>query len=62
MSDLKPINPIALMALKAHRSQLTEQQYRTLRGQVLAGDDEGARRGLLKILRRKRQGVNNECK
>lgn len=62
MADLKPINPTALLALKAHRSQLSAQQYGTLRGQVLAGDDEGALKGLRKILRRKRQGVSKGCK
>lgn len=58
MADLKPINPIALLALKAHRSRLTPQQYRTLRGQVLAGDDAGALKGLQKILRRGRVEVS----
>ena len=62
MSDLKPINPMALLALKAHRSQLTPQQYRTLRGQVLAGDDEGALKGLCKIKRRRREEVSRACK
>ena len=62
MSELTPINPTALLALKAHRARLTPQQYRTLRGQVLAGDDEGALKGLHKIMRRGRQEVDKECK
>ena len=62
MSDLKEINPAALLAIKANRPLLTAQQYRTLRGQVLAGDDEGALKGLRKIVRRNRQEVNSECR
>ena len=58
MDGLRPINPTALITLKAHRSQLTAQQYLTLRGQVLAGDDAGALKGLNKILKRK--DVKNE--
>ena len=38
--------------LKKHRLELTRQQMQTLRGQALAGDVEGARRGLEKVLRR----------
>lgn len=58
MTELKPINPQVLFALKAHRAKLTPQQYRTLRGQVLAGDDAGALKGLQKILRRGRVEVS----
>lgn len=53
MSDLRAINPRALMRLKAYRHRLNWQQYKTLRGQVLAGDDTGAMKGLDRILRRK---------
>ena len=42
----------AFMALKAARGSLTKQQYRTLRGQIFAGDADGAMRGLKKILER----------
>ena len=42
----------ALMQLKAVRHRLTVQQYKTLRGQVLAGDAEGAMRGLRRLLRK----------
>lgn len=42
----------ALMkALIARRTELTIQQYRTIRGQALAGDVEGAARGLDRALR-----------
>ena len=40
----------AMMFLKAYRSQLSHQQYKTLRGQVLAGDSVGAMKGLKRIL------------
>ena len=36
--------------LKAHRNELTRQQLRTLKGQALAGDTDGAIKGLKKIL------------
>ena len=45
----------AMMFLKAYRSQLTSQQYKTLRGQVLAGDSQGAMKGLRKLLNRMKQ-------
>lgn len=40
----------AIISIKAARNRLTVQQYRTLRGQVFAGDSLGALRGLKKIL------------
>ena len=49
---MQNIDVKALIQLKACRGQLTYQQYKTLRGQVLAGDSEGAMRGLQKILNR----------
>lgn len=52
MDAVKPINPTALIWLKSYRTRLTAQQYKTLRGQVLAGDADGAMRGLKKILNR----------
>jgi hypothetical protein len=48
------IDSKALIRLKAYRDRLTPQQYRTLKGQVLAGDADGALRGLQKILTAKR--------
>lgn len=58
MSELRGINPRALMRLKAHRHRLNWQQYKTLRGQVLSGDDTGAMKGLDRILRRKTHDHN----
>lgn len=39
--------------LKQNKHRLTAQQYKTLRGQALAGDVAGALKGLNKLLRRK---------
>ena len=44
----------AMMHVMACRDRLTPQQYRTLRGQVLAGDGDGALKGLRRILSRGR--------
>lgn len=52
MAAVKQIDATALIQIKAARPRLTGQQYKTLRGQVLAGDPEGALRGLNKILNR----------
>ena len=48
---MKPSEINALIRLKAIRHRLTAQQYKTLRGQILAGDAEGAMKGLKKILK-----------
>ena len=45
----------ALMHVMACRDRLTAQQYHTLRGQVLAGDGDGALKGLRKILSRENE-------
>lgn len=47
---MKKINVRALVNLEGARPRLAAQQYRTLRGQVLAGDPDGAMKGLRKIL------------
>jgi hypothetical protein len=47
---VREINKGALIRLKNNRHLLTGHQYKTLRGQVLAGDPYGAMRGLRKIL------------
>lgn len=38
--------------LGRYRDVLTKQEIKTIRGQALAGNVEGARKGLKKILRR----------
>ena len=44
-----------LKLLKANKHRLSSQQYKTLKGQCLAGDVEGAKKGFYKIVRK---GVN----
>ncbi|WP_307992278.1 hypothetical protein [uncultured Clostridium sp.] len=38
--------------LNENKNILTKQQYRTLKGQAVAGDVAGANKGLMKFLRR----------
>ncbi len=52
METTRPIDYKALIQIKACRARLKPQQYKTLKGQVLAGDPDGALRGLRKILTR----------
>jgi hypothetical protein len=42
--------------LEAHKGSLPKQTYKTIRGQAIAGDIDGAHRGLEKELNR-----NNKC-
>lgn len=53
---LKEIDVGALIRLKGCQSRLTNQQYKTLRGQVFAGDSVGAMNGLKKLLDNKHKG------
>ena len=43
---------MAFAQLKAVRGRITKQQYKTLKGQILAGDRDGAMKGLVTILMR----------
>lgn len=47
---MQKIDVKALMQIKGAQGRLTSQQYKTLRGQVLAGDVDGAMKGLREIL------------
>jgi hypothetical protein len=47
---LATIDTRALGTLLSHKPQLSRQQYKTLKGQILAGDADGAMRGLKKLL------------
>ena len=38
--------------LKARKNKLTPQQFKTIKGQILAGDVEGAKKGLDRLERR----------
>lgn len=50
----------ALKEIERNKEKISKQQYKTLRGQCLAGDVTGALKGLEKVLRRKEQkGVKN---
>lgn len=49
------INIQAMRYLKRARPALTLQQFRTIKGQILAGDADGAMRGLERVLREKRE-------
>lgn len=39
-----------IKTLKSNQCKLTKQQYKTLKGQAVAGDVAGANKGLMKIL------------
>lgn len=43
----------ALLILRNTKHRLTTQQYKTLRGQILAGDADGAMKGLRNVLQRR---------
>jgi hypothetical protein len=51
METQNPINIQALKKLRGARRYLTPQQYRTIRGQILAGDLGGAEKGLNRLLK-----------
>ena len=46
----------ALTYLKKKKPELTVQQYRTIKGQILAGDEDGAIRGIDRVVERNRRG------
>jgi len=48
MNDARII--AVLRIIRAHSKSLTRQQIKTLRGQALSGDVDGAMKGLAKIL------------
>lgn len=49
------MNKSALLILKSYKRNLTKQQYKTIKGQILAGDAAGALKGLNKLQRKKSQ-------
>ena len=49
MGEAKIVDQKALGRLLAAKQRLSRQQYKTLKGQILAGDAEGAIRGLEKL-------------
>lgn len=42
----------AFYILNTNKKNLTRQQYRTIKGQILAGDIEGAMKGLQRLTRK----------
>lgn len=50
---MQRIDMKAMMQLKACKDRLPRQAYKTIRGQILAGDSYGAMKGLRKVLKRK---------
>lgn len=48
---MQKIDIKALMHVKACKDRLTRQQYKTLKGQILAGDADGAMNGPRRLLR-----------
>lgn len=50
----KVVHIQALRYIERARPALTPQQFRTIKGQILAGDSDGAMRGLERVLREKR--------
>lgn len=46
----------ALSYLKKKKPELTVQQYSTIKGQILAGDVDGAIRGIDRVVERNRRG------
>ena len=51
--DLQPRERAALNVLKQFRGELTRQQIKTLKGQVLSGNPGGAIKGIQEILSKK---------
>ena len=49
----------ALTVLHDAKPLLNRQQYKTMRGQILAGDPRGAVKGLGKILRRRQDSTTD---
>ena len=45
-----------LAYLKKKKPELTVQQYRTIKGQILAGDEDGASRVIDRVVERNRRG------
>ena len=62
MDAINPINTQALAQLNRARNILTRQQFKTLRGQILAGEHEAALKGLQKIKERRPAGRESSAR
>lgn len=49
---MQRIDMKAMMQLQACKDRLPRQAFKTLRGQILAGDSDGAMKGLKRLLQR----------
>ena len=47
--------------MDGYKRYLTSQEFKTMKGQALAGDVDGARRGLNRLLKRKGVLKDEEC-
>lgn len=47
---MQRIDMKAMMQLQACKKRLTRQQHSTIKGQILAGDSEGAMKGLRRLM------------
>lgn len=55
MGEVQRIDQRAVIRLRSCKPRLTRRQYRTLRGQVFAGDSTGAMKGLDRLLARQKE-------
>lgn len=58
MEGLNPVSIQDLKALKRARHHLTPQQYRTIKGQILAGQTIQAMKGLDRLLKKRGGSVS----
>ena len=58
---MRVIDTQAFYYIKARRHLLTEQEFKTLRGLVLAGDGQGAIKGFKTIIAKKKRSAA-QCK
>lgn len=61
MKTKKPTDMRLTLKVLRETDVLTKQQHRTLEGQVLAGDVDGAKKGLRRIIRRLKNNSNIEA-
>ena len=54
------IQIVLLKKLSKYGKYLTRQQFKTIKGQILSGDTEGASKGLNKLIETNRKGEENE--
>lgn len=47
--------PETILRIKTHKRILAIQQYKTLKGQILSGNAEGAMKGLNRLIRRQKE-------